>query len=124
MALLLLRAVFAAALVIQGVYYLREPDPMPAAWVIALVTITSGALLLVGFLTPVAGVVSGLTALGIAFSFFPVATKILFEPYVPLVFAVAILLAIIILGPGAFSVDALLFGRREIIIPVRTSLQE
>jgi hypothetical protein len=27
------------------------------------------------------------------------------------------LVAVIVLGPGAFSVDARLFGRREIIIP-------
>jgi len=27
------------------------------------------------------------------------------------------LVAIIILGPGAFSVDSRLFGRREVIIP-------
>jgi hypothetical protein len=27
------------------------------------------------------------------------------------------LLALILIGPGAFSVDARLFGRREIIIP-------
>jgi hypothetical protein len=33
-----------------------------------------------------------------------------------MVFSIAILLAIIVLGPGAFSVDARLFGRREIII--------
>jgi len=62
--------------------------------------------------------------MGVALSWFPAATKILFEPHIPLAFAVTILLAIIILGPGAFSVDALLFGRREIIIPVRTSRQE
>jgi hypothetical protein len=27
-------------------------------------------------------------------------------------------LALVLLGPGAFSLDARLFGRREIIIPV------
>jgi hypothetical protein len=32
-------------------------------------------------------------------------------------FVVAVAAAIILLGPGAFSVDCFLFGRREIIIP-------
>jgi uncharacterized membrane protein YphA (DoxX/SURF4 family) len=111
-------------MITQGLYYFRDSDLTPAAWVIALVSITSGALLLVGFLTPVAGVIAGLAAVGIGLSVFPVATRTLVEPYIPLVFAIAILMAIVILGPGAFSVDALLFGRREIIIPVRTPLQQ
>jgi uncharacterized membrane protein YphA (DoxX/SURF4 family) len=33
----------------------------------------------------------------------------------------AIALAVICLGPGAFSLDARLFGRREIIIPARSA---
>jgi uncharacterized membrane protein YphA (DoxX/SURF4 family) len=119
--LLLLRAVFAAALLVQGAYYLREPGPTPATWFVGLVGVASGALLFIGFLTPIVGAVVGLAAIGIGFSLFPACTRTLFEPYVPLVFALAILLAIIILGPGAFSVDARLFGRREIIIPLNSS---
>jgi hypothetical protein len=34
-------------------------------------------------------------------------------------YLVAISIAITVLGPGAFSLDARLFGRREIIIPVK-----
>ena len=38
-------------------------------------------------------------------------------PSCPLIFAGIMAAAIVFLGPGAFSVDARLFGRREIIIP-------
>jgi uncharacterized membrane protein YphA (DoxX/SURF4 family) len=117
--LLLLRLVFAAALLVQGTYYLYEPDPTPAKLMLGLVGLASGALLLIGLLTPVVGVVVGLAAIGIGCSLFPSCTRNLFASYVPLLFAATILSAIIILGPGAFSVDARLFGRREIIVPRR-----
>jgi uncharacterized membrane protein YphA (DoxX/SURF4 family) len=119
MALLLLRFVFAAALLVQGTYYLREPDAKSAKLMLGLVGIGSGAMLLIGLLTPIVGVVVGLGGIGIGYSLFPSCTRNLFEPYLPLVFAATILFAIIILGPGAFSVDARLFGRREIIVPRR-----
>ena len=79
--------------------------------------IASGALLLSGFLTPVAGVLIGLGALGIALGWLPAATRNLFDAELPAVFAVIMSAAIVFLGPGAFSIDARLFGRREIIIP-------
>jgi uncharacterized membrane protein YphA (DoxX/SURF4 family) len=112
----------ATALLVQGVYYLREPSPSPATWLIGLVGVASGALLWVGFLTPFVAVMVGLSATGIGFSLLPICTWTLFESYISVVFAVTILLAIIILGPGAFSVDARVFGRREIIIPPSSSL--
>ena len=77
----------------------------------------SGALLLSGFLTPVAGVLVGLGIFGIALGWFPAAARNLFDASLPAVFAVIMSAAIVFLGPGAFSVDARLFGRREIIIP-------
>src|ERR1700730_3637333 len=90
-ALLLLRLVFAAALLVQGTYYLREPDPTPAKLMLGLVGLASGALLLIGLLTPVVGVVVGLAAIGIGCSLFPSCTPNLFASYVPLLFAATIL---------------------------------
>jgi uncharacterized membrane protein YphA (DoxX/SURF4 family) len=117
MALLLLRAVFATALLVQGGYYLRESNPSPATWFVGLIGVACGALLLIGFLTPFVGAVVGLVASGIGLSLLPVCNRTLFDSFLSVVFAVTILLAIITLGPGAFSIDARLFGRREIIIP-------
>jgi uncharacterized membrane protein YphA (DoxX/SURF4 family) len=112
-----MRAVFATAVLVQGGYYLREPDPSPATWLAGLLGLASGALLWIGFLTPLAGVVVGLEAAGIGLSLLPACSRTLFDSYPSVVFGVAILVAIIVLGPGAYSVDARLFGRREIIIP-------
>jgi uncharacterized membrane protein YphA (DoxX/SURF4 family) len=82
-----------------------------------LVAVASGVSLLIGFITPVADVLVGLGATGMALSWFHVPTQSLFEANLATVFAVTITAAIGCLGPGAFSIDARLFGRREIIIP-------
>jgi uncharacterized membrane protein YphA (DoxX/SURF4 family) len=116
-ALLLLRAVFGIALLMEGRCYVGELDPTPVAWLVGLGTLASGVLLLIGFLTPIVGAIVGTGAVGIAVSVLPTCTPTVFESGPALVFGSAILGTIIALGPGAFSVDARVFGRREIIIP-------
>jgi uncharacterized membrane protein YphA (DoxX/SURF4 family) len=102
--LLLLRAAIGGTAVFQGVRSLMDRGN-PTTWtvLIACVTIGAGACLLLGFLTPVAAALAGLGA-----------TLINASPGLP----IAILATtIILLGPGALSVDSLLFGRRQILIP-------
>ena len=123
-ALLLLRVSLAIALLVQGRSYLGDPDLGAGALAIGLISIVAAALIMVGMLTPVAGTVVALYGIGIACSLLPSCTRPLFGSGIPLLFAISILLAIIILGPGAFSVDARLFGRREIIIPRRSDSLE
>ena len=115
--LLLLRAVFGSTVLIEGRFYLGQPDPSAATWSVGLLAIIAGGMLLVGFLTPVAGALVGLAAIGLALSLIPVPTPNLWDSQIAIIFGVTMLLAIIGLGPGAFSVDARVFGRREIIIP-------
>jgi uncharacterized membrane protein YphA (DoxX/SURF4 family) len=79
--------------------------------------IASGTLLLIGFLTPIAGTVAALAAIGVAFSWFPAPAANLFDAKLPTALVVVVAVAIVLLGPGALSLDARLFGRREIIIP-------
>jgi hypothetical protein len=119
--LLLLRAVFGITLLIQGGFYLREPDPAPGARFAGLTALAAGGLLPIGFLTPIAGAVAAVSAIGIGLSLLPVCAPTLFDAPTRVVFALTILLAIIVLGPGAVSVDARIFGRREIIIPSASS---
>ena len=116
--LLLLRITIGVTTIIQGCFYLVDPGSLTfKTGTLGSVAIASGALLLIGFLTPVAGVLVGLGTLGIALGWLPPAARNLFDAKLPTVFAVIMSAAIVFLGPGAFSIDARLFGRREIIIP-------
>jgi len=118
-ALLTLRVALGVALLIQSGFYLRGADSTPVQWGVGLTATLCGVLLLIGFLTPVVGGAVGLGALAIWLSVLPSCSPTLFDSRVVLGFGASILLASVILGPGAFSVDARLFGRREIIIPPR-----
>jgi len=90
----------------------------------ALLAIVIGTLLLIGFLTPVAGALAALDALGLTLSWVPAPASNLFDAKLPTVLVVVVSAAIVFLGPGAISLDARLFGRREIIIPHVTRLPE
>jgi uncharacterized membrane protein YphA (DoxX/SURF4 family) len=115
--LLLQRAAFGTAVIVQGSFYLREANPTLAAWCVGLSALTAGGLLLVGLFTPFAGAVVGVGAAGVSLSLLPGCTPNVFDSKPALFFALTMLLTIIGVGPGRFSVDARVFGRREIIIP-------
>ena len=117
--LLLLRAAVGCAALAGGVFYLAGPsNPSSGTWLLGLVLIVSGATLAAGFLTPVAGLLVGLCFLGIALSWFPAPSS--WGPQDAKLLASGMIItaaAIALLGPGAFSLDGRLFGRREIVIP-------
>jgi uncharacterized membrane protein YphA (DoxX/SURF4 family) len=116
--LLLLRAAAGLAAVLQGVAYLDDRGSIPLRiWVTGGLAIVTGISLLIGFLTPINAVVAGLGAIGLEFSWIPAPPVSLSAGWLSIVFVVVIAAAIVLLGPGAFSLDARLFGRREIIIP-------
>jgi hypothetical protein len=114
----LLRAAVGFVALIQGGFYLSgSAVSTPGASLGGLLGLAAGASLVVGFLTPVAGVLVGLGALGMGLSVLPAATPNLLDSNLTVVLTCIMTAAIVFLGPGAFSLDALLFGRREIIIP-------
>ena len=121
MGLLLLRAAVGVTAFIEGGVYLTDPA-IPAFWMrlLGLLGVLGGISLMIGFLTPVAAVLVALGATGVAFSWFPSPVPRSFDTTLATIFVIVMTVAVVFLGPGALSLDARLFGRREIIIP-RTS---
>jgi uncharacterized membrane protein YphA (DoxX/SURF4 family) len=122
--LLLLRAAVGAAAVIQGGSYLVDSGNL-TFWrcVVGLSATLAGASILLGFLTPVVGGLLAIVSAAVSLSWLPSPARNLFGTPVPTAFVAVLAAAVACLGPGALSVDARLFGRREIIIP-RTSRSE
>jgi hypothetical protein len=116
--LVLLRAAVGITAGIQGIAYLADINRQSVwSWGIGFLAVASGVLLLIGFLTSLTSIATGLGSLGVALSWFPLPAINFFDIRLAGFFVAIISAAIFLLGPGAFSLDAHLFGRREIIIP-------
>jgi putative oxidoreductase len=110
--LLLLRLLTGGALIYFGIAGALEA---PSPTIIALQTIGIGAGLLVlfGLWTPVAGALAAIVKLWIAGSRYFSHSG---EPWIPIL--QTILSAVLaMVGPGAWSIDARLFGRKRIDFP-------
>jgi uncharacterized membrane protein YphA (DoxX/SURF4 family) len=110
-------AVGITAITQGGVYLINGDGPALKNWLFGLLTAVSGISLLVGFVTPFASGLIALTTICIALSWFPAPNPDLFTSPLATVLVVIIGAAVVVLGPGAISIDCRLFGRREIIIP-------
>ena len=105
------------SLIVQGVGYVLTPNPSLAAWGLAAVSFAGGAFLLAGLMTPFVAVFVAAGGIGIALSWIPLPGQALFDSYLAIINLIVLSIAIAFLGPGAFSLDARMFGRREITIP-------
>jgi uncharacterized membrane protein YphA (DoxX/SURF4 family) len=86
--------------------------------VTAGLALASGAAVLIGVFTPLSSVA---VSVSIPLFWFPSAAAGPFLDKMTAVLIIADAIAIALLGPGAFSVDALIFGRREVLIPHESS---
>lgn len=80
-------------------------------WWLAAVELVVGLALVSGMLTPIASLLSGVyqvVCLGHAS----------WTHAVPLLIAVITAIALVLLGAGAYSLDARLFGRRRLVLPL------
>jgi uncharacterized membrane protein YphA (DoxX/SURF4 family) len=112
-----LRAAIGFTAMVQGVYLSGQGDSTPGTWAVVFLVILSGALLLLGLLTPAAAILLGLGSVAAAHLWFTATAQNLLDNWLSLIIGIMMVAAIMLLGPGAYSLDARLFGRREIIIP-------
>ena len=114
--LLLLRSAVGLAAARGGVYLSGHDSSLwtAAAYLLAFAT---GSVLIIGFLTPLACIIVALGSIAVAFSVPPAETHGVLLGGLFFLFEMSTATATLLLGPGAYSLDARLFGRREIIIP-------
>ena len=116
--LVFLRLIVAVNAIICAIDALGGPNRHAiSAWAVGSLAIAVGAAIFVGFLTPAAS-----AAATIGYFMTGVSPSLMTEAndHIGALTAfnlAAISAALALLGPGAFSLDARLFGRREIIIP-------
>ena len=116
--LLLLRAAAGGVLIAQGATYLSEKRELGFLMVVvASAVIAIGVVLLIGLLTRFVAVGAAMVGVSSIFSCIPGFNVGSLQIHMTAGLLSAIAVSLICLGPGAMSVDAMLFGRREIIIP-------
>jgi uncharacterized membrane protein YphA (DoxX/SURF4 family) len=115
--LLLLRLAVAVRLLDHAAACLSDGGASAGAWLVGTLAVVTGALLVVGLVTPVSGAMAAAAAAGLASSVLPSPIRNAFAAGAPALAVTLAAVAVALIGPGAFSVDAALFGRREITIP-------
>jgi uncharacterized membrane protein YphA (DoxX/SURF4 family) len=115
--LLLLRLAVAARLIDHVVACLVDGPASTGARVVGALVALTAALLVVGLLTPMSASMAAAAAAGLALSVLPSPERNVFGAGVPALAITLAAVAVALIGPGAFSLDAALFGRREITIP-------
>jgi hypothetical protein len=117
--LLVLRATIGGALLWQATAYWRGESPASIAMGVS--SLIAAALLISGLGTPVVAMALVLRGFAIALRWLPTSAPPAIQGPITAAFGLAIMAAIALLGPGSFSIDARIFGRRRIIIPLHNA---
>jgi len=114
-----LRAAIGMTFVIQSSPALLEPQGSnPAGWALDALVFVVGASFILGLLMPLAGALLALTILSFRL-WHPAFDPGLLDALT--LKTMVTVVGVVLLGPGAYSADAHLFGRRKIIIPRATN---
>jgi uncharacterized membrane protein YphA (DoxX/SURF4 family) len=86
-------------------------------WACAVVAFAAGASLLLGFFSPIAATLVAGGDAGVALSWLPSPSPNLLDSSLATILVAVIAVVVVLVGPGAYSLDSHRFGRREIVIP-------
>jgi len=115
LALLLLRLVVGGAASLQAwLLVIANHGAVNSSVVVALLAFVTGLALIVGFMTPIASVLLSAGGLLLMVDSSVPGHLLLFESGMARLEFIVMSAALISLGPGALSLDARLYGRREI----------
>jgi uncharacterized membrane protein YphA (DoxX/SURF4 family) len=116
-ALLVLRLVVGASATLEAGLIIGRNYTLAQTTIAAAFVAIAGLVLIIGFLTPIASVFICLVGAGIMAMCIPPAAFLLFNSRMAAFEFVVMSAVLVVLGPGAISLDARLFGRRE--VPIR-----
>ena len=119
--LALIRAALGFAAADHAWVLLAGPVDVPFRHYLAAgLALVAGVALILGLLTPVFSTLTAGVGASALLHWIPVPASSPLAPPSAAVALIATAIALAMLGPGAFSIDAPLFGRREVIVPVRS----
>lgn len=106
---LLIQRLLTGAVLFYSAISLLDKDPPLASTVAQMIGAGAGIFLILGLWTPLAGTVVAIVELWIAFAGMG-------NPWIPILLA-ALGATLAMIGPGAWSIDAKLFGRKRLETP-------
>jgi len=115
--LLLLRLAVGAVVAYQGrAYFATHENISSGMWLSGLVALLLGIALVIGIATRPAAALTALGAIGTYISLLPCPEHDSLDGLLAVFLIVSVSIAVTLIGPGAYSLDARLFGFREITI--------
>lgn len=115
--LIVVRITVALNILFRAAQELGLNVPSSTSGFAAMLSVLIGVFLFLGFLTPIAGASASLAAFFVTISRWAEVNWAKQFSASDSISLAAISFALVLMGPGAFSVDSRLFGRRQIIIP-------
>jgi uncharacterized membrane protein YphA (DoxX/SURF4 family) len=119
---LVLRIALGVPLLVEGAALLADwRNTASLLILVALISVAAGVAVLLGYSVGRGAVVGAVAAIAVHFTSLHGEYLNLFSSKIACFLAISISTALVCLGPGAYSIDARRFGRREIVIPPRST---